>query len=171
MKRSIKVISIVSAALIILVIIGIVRLILSTPHFVMDGPSMEPAIHTGQSLVLKPYKANDLHKRGDIVVYKSTNKLVQQYSKSGRLIHRIIALPGERITISDNKVLVYNALHPDGFNPDTDYISTGIATVGTIDQTLGQNMYFVMGDNRPNALDSRAIGPIPFKDILGTVQR
>lgn len=170
MKKLIKIIGIILAAFMLLFIIGLVRLHFATQHVVLDGPSMEPTIHNGQSVLLKPYKANELPRRGDIVEYSSSNKLVKQYSKSGTLLHRIIALPGERITINNNNVLVYNSLHPNGFNPDATYLPSNVVTSGSIDLTLNQNTYFIMGDNRPNALDSRAIGPVALNDIIGKVQ-
>jgi len=129
---------------------------------------MEPTIQAGQVVRVHPYAKGQLPQRGDIVEYSSSNKLVKQYAKSGKLIHRIIALPGERITISNNKVLVYNTQYPNGFNPDT-FLSPKVVTAGNIDVTLGPNMYYILGDNRSNSLDSRYIGPIPLKDIIGKV--
>jgi signal peptidase I len=135
---------------------------------VLDGPSMEPTIHAGQEVRVHKYAANQTPQRGDIVEYSSSKAIVKQYDKSGKLVHRVIALPGERITISSNKVLVFNTQHTNGFNPDT-YLAPNVVTSGTIDLILGPATYFVMGDNRPNALDSRTIGPIPLSDIIGKV--
>jgi signal peptidase I len=157
-----------------LVIIGIIiGVIISIAayhkvHVILDGPAMEPTIHSGQNLMVNKYKDASEIKRGDIVEYKSSNPLVSKSSKSGKLIHRVIALPGERITIKNETVLVFNAQHPNGFNPDT-YSAPNVTTQGDIDKTLSKDSYFVMGDNRPKALDSRTIGPIPFKDIIGKI--
>lgn len=133
-----------------------------------NGTSMEPTIHTGQVVKVHAYTKGQTPQRGDVVEYSSSKKIVLQFAKSGKLIHRIIALPGERITINNDKVLVYNAQNPHGFNPDT-YIASNVVTLGSVDLTLSSGMYFVMGDNRPDALDSRAIGPIPVSDIIGKV--
>lgn len=170
MKRLLKILLIILAAFVVLIIVGLVRLHFATLHIVFDGSSMEPTIHNNQSLLVESYKSNELPKRGDVVEYASTNKMVKQYSKSVLLLHRIIALPGERITVNNDKVLVYNAQQPNGFNPDTAYLSSNVVTSGNVDLTLSQNMYFIMGDNRPNALDSRAIGPVGLKDIIGKVK-
>jgi signal peptidase I len=158
----------------ILVFVGIITGIIITAsiyhksHVVLDGPSMEPTIHNGQNLTIKKYGSTSDIKRGDIVEYQSTNQLVTKHSKSGKLIHRIIALPGERITINNGAVLVFNAHNPNGFNPDS-YLASGVTTQGTVDTTLAQDTYFVMGDNRPNALDSRSTGPVSFGNIIGKV--
>lgn len=148
---------------------GIIAFINYHQTFVkMDGTSMEPTIQPGQVVRVHPYTKDQLPQRGDIVEYSSSEKIVLQYAKSGKLIHRIIALPGERITISNNKVLVYNTQYPNGFNPDT-FLSPNAVTAGNIDVTLSPNMYYVLGDNRPDSLDSRYTGPIPLKDIIGKV--
>jgi signal peptidase I len=105
-------------------------------------------------------------KRGDIVEYKSTNGLVKKSTASSRLVHRIVALPGERIVIKEGVVTVYNQQHPEGFNPDTIYLKQPVTTVGNVDVTLSAKQYFVLGDNRPDALDSRATGPISYADII-----
>lgn len=169
MKKLFKIIAILVATLVLLVIVGLIRLNSDAQHVIIDGPAMEPTIHSNQRLTLTQYKVGELPKRGDIVEYTSSNMLVRKYSKSGKLLHRIIALPGERVTIDNNKVLVYNTQNPDGFNPDAAYLSGDVVTAGAIDLKLGQNRYFVMGDNRPNALDSRAFGPIAADDIIGKI--
>ena len=139
-------------------------------HVVSDGTSMEPTIHNGQQLSVAVYENANQIKRGDIVEYHSVHPLAQQYTSKGKLVHRVIALPGDRITVSKGKVVVYNTEHPEGFNPDT-YLSPTIITNGTVDITMPSGQYFVMGDNRPNALDSRAIGTIAFSDIIGKVSQ
>jgi signal peptidase I len=167
MNKLVKAIAI--ALLIVVVGFGAVSLHNYRQTFVkMDGTSMVPTIQPGQVVRVHPYPKGQLPQRGDLVEYSSPEKIVLQYAQSGKLIHRIIALPGERITISNNKVLVYNKQHPNGFNPDT-FLSSNVVTAGNINVTLEPNMYYVLGDNRPDSLDSRYTGPVPLKDIIGKV--
>jgi len=126
---------------------------------------MEPTIHNGTTLTLTKYGSPAQVKRGDIVEYKSTKGIVKSHTASAKLVHRVIALPGERIVIKNNVVTVYNQQNPNGINPDT-FLSQEVVTAGDVDITLAANEFFVMGDNRPDALDSRVIGPINYSDII-----
>lgn len=169
MKKSVLT-TVGSRLLIVVLVYGIIFAANSyhNNRVVLDGPSMEPTIHSGQTLKLKKYIGQDTPKRGDIVEYRSTNKLVQEHVSTGKLVHRVIALPGERISISNSKVMVFNTLKPDGFNPDANLAQSGV-TSGNTDLTLAPGTYFVMGDNRTHALDSRTTGPVPFDNIIGKV--
>jgi signal peptidase I len=135
----------------------------------LRGNSMTPTIAQGQEVKVYPYPSDQGPHRGDVIEYSSTNKLVQQFAPSGHLIDRVIGLPGDTISIHNDTVVVTNAQHPKGFNPDTGYVAPTVITSGNVTITLASNQYFVMGDNRLHALDSRAIGPISRQDILGKV--
>lgn len=128
-------------------------------HDVLSGQSMEPTLKSGQNLKLSFYKGEANPARGDIIEYKDV-----KYSK---LVHRVIGLPGERIKIENNKVMIYNKNNPEGFTPE--YPNVSDATAGSVDVELGANQFFVLGDNRPHASDSRIRGPIERQDILARV--
>jgi signal peptidase I len=86
-----------------------------------------------------------------------------------QLIKRVIGLPGERVVVKNNQVTVYNDEHPQGFHPDKDlpYGKVIPETSGDIDTIISKNHVYVLGDNRPNSLDSRAFGEIESKNIVG----
>jgi signal peptidase I len=126
----------------------------------IDGPSMQPGLHTGESVVV-----NELAylfgnpQRGDVIVLHPPSSPDQQYIK------RIIAVPGDTIQITDTAVIVDGVtLNEPYLNPTGD--STNVA--GDLPPTtLAAGDYFVMGDNRNNSTDSRFFGPVERQAIVG----
>lgn len=102
--------------------------------------------------------------RGEVIVFKYPNNQQEYFLK------RIIGLPGERVKVSDGHVTVYNGSHPEGEVIDESYLPKDIVTAGD-NQTvaLGQDEYFVLGDNRPNSFDSRRFGTVKSNLIIGRV--
>lgn len=109
--------------------------------------------------------------RNEIIIFKTS--AVQDGSlddgSEKQLVKRVIGLPGDRVVVKNGTITVYNAEHPEGFDPDAgqnhgDAVSV---TPGEGDWIIGEGEVFVCGDNRVNSLDSRAIGTIPSKDIIG----
>lgn len=139
---------------------------------------METSLYHGDRLiVLKTAKTwadlrdqDFLPERSDIIVF---NRTVDNNAHQNRqLIKRVIGLPGDRVVVRDNKLTVFNADFPAGFNPDRaggyqDYVSP--TTPGNVDITVPDNELFVLGDNRPNSLDSRSFGTISSDEVIGTL--
>ena len=147
-------------AVISLVIILPIRYYVIQPFFVL-GASMEPNFENGDYLIIDEisYRFNQ-PQRGDVIVFKYPNNPKQYYIK------RIIGLPGEIITISDEKIVIKNKANPDGFAPEEDYLS-GAETNGNISATLGFDEYFVLGDNRGASSDSRIWGALKEEFVIG----
>lgn len=142
---------------------------INSGYVIYDGQGMSPTIKSGQKVAVQPYANGHGPKRGNVVEYTSTNSLVKKYAPSGNLIHRVIGLPGDKVVISNNTVTVYNSQNPQGFNPDRAYISSSVMTYPDMTATVPLGSYFMLGDNRPNSLDSRVLGAIALKDIKGKV--
>lgn len=125
--------------------------------------SMYPTLDDGQYVVINsiPYRFNT-PSRGDIVVF------CHGYDDN-RLIKRIIGLPGECVQFKNGECFINHKLFVENDDKSsTDYTQSFPQSSDHGDcLILGENQYYVMGDNRPVSLDSRAFGPIDKKDIVG----
>ena len=139
-------------------------------NVLVDGPSMQPTMYTGDVL-----KANMLKetKRGDIIVIDG----VKKNSKGGYdwLIKRAIAFGGETVEIKNGKVYVYKTGTPEKELKE-DYLPAGRQTwldKNNKDQTLKvevpEGHIFYLGDNRDNSTDSRQYGTCKESQIVGVV--
>lgn len=153
-----------------------------TPVYV-DGQSMQPTLNDFDKnyyefgLMDERTKTRNKIKRGDIVVFHRSGIYI---------IKRVIALPFETIQIIDNPEgdEVYITLKDEGekFLLDEPYLASHnrYATANYLTSsnprydtgmkdplTLAENTYYLMGDNRANSSDSRAIGPVHFDSING----
>jgi len=151
----------IKITLIALAIIAPVRYFLIKPFYV-NGASMEPTYYNREYLIIDEisYRLN-APKRGDVVVFK------YPLDESQFFIKRIIGLPGERVVVRDEAVMVYNDANPLGMVLEEPYLSENMVTTDTSDVTLGADEYFVMGDNRMASLDSRRFGPLKRNEIVG----
>lgn len=139
----------------------------------VDGPSMEQTLHNNDRLIVfklpktwaRLTKRSYIPERDEIIVF---NRLEEDGTER-QLIKRVIGLPGDHVIVKDNKVIIYNVDHPDGFDPDAgkDHQPYTVPTAGNVDLTVPEGQVFVLGDNRKNSLDSRRFGTIHADDIIG----
>ena len=129
----------------------------------VDGSSMEPMLSNGDNMIVDKitYRFRD-PKRYYIIVFPF------KYQENTYYIKRIIGLPGETVQIDEQgNIYIDGEVLPENYGreiirPDT----VGIATNPIV---LGEDEYFVMGDNRNNSTDSRTeiVGNIKREDIIG----
>ncbi len=148
----------------IIIIAGIIvlpiRYFLFQP-FIVKGDSMVPNFHSGDYLIVDEISyrfSNPV--RGDVVVLR------YPLDNSQRFIKRIIGLPGETVEIKNGKVNILKNGEIVELS-EKNYLPDSLATGGDVTLTLGENKYFVMGDNRPFSYDSRRWGVLPIEDIIG----
>jgi len=141
--------------------IALVRYYLFKPFYV-KGASMEPNFFDHEYLIIDEltYRFNEPN-RGDVIVFKYPDNPKEYFLK------RIIGLPGERVKITGGQVLIYNEGHPEGLSIKEGYLPKNIYTDGERTITLGQDQFFVLGDNRPNSYDSRRFGAVDRNLIVG----
>ena len=135
--------------IIIVVVVVFVRTFIITPVKV-NGNSMYPTLEGNEIMLLN--KLGDID-RFDIVVIKLDDH-------DEELIKRIIGLPGETVEIKNNEVYINDELLEDEYGYGVTYNIDPI--------TLGEDEYFVLGDNRIISLDSRSFGTIERSEIKGT---
>lgn len=147
------------AALLVLPLTGLLALILivfygaySTSR--VDGPSMEPTLRTEDRLLVT--KGYPDPRRGDIVVFKKVDG-----GTTSSLVKRVIGIPGDTVRTVGDRAWVNEgpeAAHETVIGPDTRVTGPSVIAPGEI---------FVMGDNRPDSTDSRFIGPIALRSVIG----
>ena len=127
----------------------------------VSGSSMEATLSDGDNLIVDKisYRFRD-PKRFDIIVFP------YKYKEDTFYIKRIIGLPGETIQItSSGKILIDGEVLEESYGREV-MNNPGIAAEPI---ALGENEYFVLGDNRNASADSRdpSVGVISGADIVG----
>jgi len=129
---------------------------------VIPSPSMEPTLQVGQRLIIsKVSYLFDEPERGDIVTFHPP----QQPEDATPLIKRIVGLPGESVMVKDGTVYIYNG-NGEVLQLDEPYIAEE-ARSAFVGETIPENEYFVLGDNRNNSDDSRRGWTLPQENIIG----
>lgn len=149
-----KIVKSILPYIIIFVAVILIRIFIITPVSV-DGNSMYPNLKNGNILLLKKFDKS--YERFDIVVLNYDNE---------RLIKRIIGLPGEYVEYKDSKLYINGKI--------VEETMIDISTQNFKLESIGYNRipddyYFVVGDNRGVSKDSRIIGLIHKKNIIGSV--
>lgn len=116
----------------------------------LDGHSMEPNFFDGQIFDIEEIALSEL-KRGDLVFIDSND-----YTG----VKRLVGLPNDTIAIHNGDVFINGTLLVEPYEV--------IQPTYTVEEIkLGVDSYFVLGDNRPDSVDSHSWGPIKGEDIMG----
>lgn len=125
------------------------------------GQSMADTLNSGDEILVNRfiYKVTN-PKVNDIIVF-----LPNGNEKSHYYVKRVVALPGDTVLI-EKGVLYVNG---EPFKEEVDVASMEDAGLAAEEMTLGNNEFFVLGDNRNNSEDSRYanIGNIKKEHIIG----
>ena len=159
-----------SLAIHLLIALGITILFITfiAQKTVVHQTSMYPTLENADHLIVDKitYRFTD-PKRFDIVIfpYKYAEK------KNTYYIKRVIGLPGETVRIAeDGSIYINDKLLEENYGAETINYNDTLWNRGKGEGiTLGDNEYFVMGDNRNNSVDSRfdIIGNVTRKEIIG----
>ena len=139
----------------------ILREIIPRYTYKVSGTSMYPTYQDGEKIKVTPCKKDAVFNRYDVIVakYKFPNS---------HIIKRIVAFPGETVFIDTQ-----GRLFVDGneMTEEYDYANGNIYFSGLANTPihLGEDEYFLIGDNTNVSLDSRSIGPIKRNKIIAIV--
>src|SRR5256884_9003167 len=145
-----------------LVLYVVIQYAVQTVHVL--GSSMYSTLHDNDLLVASKisYKLHS-PQRGDIIVFKPPDEASRDFIK------RIIALPGERIHITNSVVYINGQVLREPYLPEKWTYNNNWPATGQ-DQLVPPDEYFVMGDNRNHSSDSRTFNFIELTSILGKSQ-
>jgi signal peptidase I len=126
---------------------------------------MLPTLPPGTRIAVSPPSRPP--RRGQVV-------LVRYPGRDLELVKRVVGLPGERVTLAGATLRIDGrpmaepyALPEHRPMPPVDPAAAG---GGTLDLTLGEGQYLVLGDRRAASTDSRSFGPVHLADILGVAR-
>ena len=127
----------------------------------VSGSSMEPTLSNNDQLILDKisYRFSE-PQRFDIIVFPF------QYAEKTFYVKRIIGLPGETVQIElQGNIYINGQILNEDYGKET----INFAGLAVEPITLGDDEYFVMGDNRNNSSDSRdpSVGNIRRSNIIG----
>ncbi len=150
-------------------------------NFKVEGASMKPTLESGQYLLVNklvyfqldpvrlaqviPFWSVDESserialrppQRGEVIVFHYPRDITKDFVK------RVIGLPGEKISVEGGDVFINGVLLNEPYLTSRDRSSEN-------ERTLGDNEYYVMGDNRNGSNDSRNWGPVSGDLVLGKV--
>jgi signal peptidase I len=138
---------------------------------------MQTTLYNGDRLIVVKYQRTwaritghpYIPNIGDIIVFNENGIYNSEGVQEKQLIKRVVALPGDRVVISNGTLKVYDKAHPNGSSPDQTlpYGKVVGYTKGNLNLVLPKNYIFVCGDNRPDSYDSRDFGPINVNQIVG----
>lgn len=145
-----------------IVVALVIALLIRTFVFTLvrvDGPSMQPTLHHGDTLYVNRFLYEP--KVGDIIIFRPPNSMNTPYVK------RVIATEGQVVDVDAQS----RTVSVDGVVLEEDYIKEPLLSAGTMQYpyTVPEDCVFVMGDNRNNSRDSRdaTVGAVPEKNIIG----
>lgn len=125
------------------------------------GVSMEPTLTNGQEIFIDRFSYFFVSPgRGDVIVFKPNGNDSSHY-----YVKRVIGVPGDTVEIRKGQIFLNGLLYVE----DNTYDKIEDGGIAESEITLGEDEYFVLGDNRNNSEDSRSsnVGNVKRDYIMG----
>ena len=120
----------------------------------VDGTSMAPTLRDGQPVFFT--RVNLGYAPGDVVYARMPS--------GSNYVKRIVALEGDVVELRDGTLYV-NGVPED--NPYANGLTQPQDGIVVYPYTVGEDMVFLLGDNREGSVDSRSFGALPLSSIRG----
>lgn len=150
---------------IVLVSVGVilVHLFVAT-IFIVDGVSMKPNFESGEIVVANRWTYQfGSPARGDVVVLRFPGDPDRQ-----KYIKRLIGMPGETVEIKEGTVFINDHQLAEPYLREAGrLLATAALRADQSRWVLGDEEYFLIGDNRPNSNDSRIWGAAGREFLIG----
>lgn len=143
--------------LLVLIMLVAINLAIGSGNLLIEkviSESMEPNLLVGDRLLCD---VNGVPDRYSIVILKDPE------DAEGKLVKRIIGLPGDRILLRGGSVYVNGELEL------SDKVTSNVISWRDISVKVPTDQVFLLGDNRNNSVDSLNFGPVAYEEILGVV--
>jgi len=140
----------------------VIYLFLMQPHQV-KGSSMLPNFHDAEYLLTdKVTFKRRLPQYGDVIVFKAP------VNENYDFIKRVIATPGEKVMVKNNRVYINDVLLDESAYLPSDFVTQpGQFLKEGVNYQIPVGTVFALGDNRNHSSDSREWGPVPLANIVG----
>lgn len=137
-----------------------IRQFVAEARYIPSG-SMEPTLEVNDRLVVEKisYYFNPPG-RGDIIVFWPPEEALEPSKRRDAFIKRVIGLPGDRIEVTGGTVFVNGEALSESYIKEPPVYEWG-------PQSVPEDSYLVLGDNRNSSYDSHSWGFVPKDNIIG----
>lgn len=122
-------------------------------RIIINGSSMQPTFIDGDVCIARKFDVEP--QKYDIVIAKIEGKT---------LVKRVLGLPGETLQVIAGEVYI----NGEAVDSNYDFFTEDMGLLAN-PYTVGENEFFIMGDNRAGSCDSRDFGSVKREDIKGIV--